>query len=312
MIAAAARTRAAAVLVAVLLPVFALAACSSGRDGPADLCAPPGVDSATALPANLDTAAAATAEDKYTTPNTLLLNDIDTDRLGLGKPGTLTVGSLSDGPPSTCVNSHDVFTGSDNALLRAVAAKLGLQVEFVGTDFAGLLAQVAGHRFDVGSSSITTTDARRDLVGFTNGYDFGYFALAVPNGSAIKGFSDLNSSVRVGVVQGTVQDDYVTNTLGLDPVKFPDYNTAYANLKTGQIDAWVAPSQTQAVIIEPGDPVSVVQNTFSLNNFVAWAVPKDDQPLIDALNSGLDAVIADGTWSRLYSDWVPRALPAGW
>ena len=26
----------------------------------------------------------------------------------------------------------------------------------------------------------------------------------------------------------------------------------------------------------------------------------------------VDAVIADGTWARLYSDWVPRALPPGW
>jgi polar amino acid transport system substrate-binding protein len=26
----------------------------------------------------------------------------------------------------------------------------------------------------------------------------------------------------------------------------------------------------------------------------------------------LDAVIADGTWSQLYTDWVPRSLPAGW
>src|SRR5690349_25029582 len=42
------------------------------------------------------------------------------------------------------------------------------------------------------------------------------------------------------------------------------------------------------------------------------AVAKENQPLIDALNSGLDAVIADGTWARLYSDWVPRALPPGW
>ena len=45
---------------------------------------------------------------------------------------------------------------------------------------------------------------------------------------------------------------------------------------------------------------------------MAWAVAKENQPLIDALNSGLDAIIADGTWARLYSDWVPRALPPGW
>ncbi len=314
MTAAASRSRAAAVLLVLLLPVLILVGCSSSRNasGPTDLCAPPGVDSASALPANLDTAAATAAEDKYTTPNTLPPSAIDTSKLRLVKPGTLTVGTLSDAPPSVCVNSQNVFTGFDNELLRAVAAKLGLQVEFVGTEFAGLLAQVAGHRFDVGSSSITTTDARRELVGFTNGYDFGYFALVVPNGSAIRGFSDLNPSVRIGVVQGTVQDDYVVNTLGLDPVKFPDFNTAYANLKTGQIDAWVAPSQQAQGAIAPGDPASIVQNTFSLNNFVGWAAAKDNLPLIDALNSGLDAVIADGTWARLYSEWVPRELPAGW
>ncbi len=39
---------------------------------------------------------------------------------------------------------------------------------------------------------------------------------------------------------------------------------------------------------------------------MAYAVAKENRPLIDALNAGLDAVIADGTWSRLYTDWVPR------
>ncbi len=240
------------------------------------------------------------------------LESIDTSKLGLIKPGVLTVGTLSDAPPSICVNSDGVFTGYDNEVLKAIGEKLGLEVQFVGTEFAGLLAQVAGHRFDVGSSSITTTDERRNLVGFTNGYDFGYFSLVVPNGSPITGFADLNASTRIGVVQGTVQDDYVVNTLNLDPVKFPDYNTAYANLKTGQIDAWVAPSQQAEGAIAPGDATSIVENTFSVNNFVGWAVAKENQPLIDALNSGLDAVIADGTWAELYTEWVPRELPEGW
>jgi polar amino acid transport system substrate-binding protein len=64
--------------------------------------------------------------------------------------------------------------------------------------------------------------------------------------------------------------------------------------------------------VQPGDPAEIIENTFSLDNFVAWAVAEENQPLIDALNSGLDAIIADGTWARLYSDWVPRALPPGW
>ena len=45
---------------------------------------------------------------------------------------------------------------------------------------------------------------------------------------------------------------------------------------------------------------------------MAYAVAKDNKPLVDALNSGLDAVIADGTWAKLYCQWVPRTLPPGW
>ncbi len=154
----------------------------------------------------------------------------------------LTVGTLSDAPPTICINSTGQFTGFDNELLRAIADKLGLQVNFVGTDFSGLLAQVASRRFDVGSSSINATDARRRTVGFTNGYDFGYFSLVVPPGSPITRFGDLAAGQRIGVVQGTVEEAYVVDTLHLQPVKYPDFTTVYASLKTRQIDAWVAPA----------------------------------------------------------------------
>lgn len=278
----------------------------------ADQCAPPGVESASALPTNLAAAAKGPDEDKYTTATVQPLTSVNRDALGLITPGTLTVGTLSDAPPSICIDSKGQFTGFDNELLRAIADKLGLKISFVGTEFSGLLAQVAARRFDVGSSSITTTDARRRTVGFTNGYDFGYFSLVVPSGSPITGFQQLGPGQRIGVVQGTVQEAYLVDTLHLEPVKFPDYNTVYASLKTRQIDAWVAPSQQAVGTVKPGDPAQIVENTFSLDNFVAYAVANENKPLIDALNSGLDAVIADGTWSKLYSEWVPRALPPGW
>lgn len=302
--------RSAALLTTVLILLGLVLAAPAGAD--VDQCAPPGVDSASALPTNLAAAATGPGADKYTTASVVPLDTIRPENLGLGTPGVLTVGTLSDAPPSICINSAGQFTGFDNELLRAIADKLGLRINFVGTDFSGLLAQTASRRFDVASSSITTTDARRRTVGFTNGYDFGYFSLVVPSGSPITGFDRLAAGQRIGVVQGTVQEAYVIDTLHLQPVKFPDYNTVYASLKTRQIDAWVAPSQQASGTVQPGDPAQIIENTFSLDNFVAWAVAKENRPLIDALNSGLDAVIADGTWARLYSDWVPRALPPGW
>src|SRR6478735_12654475 len=256
--------------------------------------------------------------DKYTTKDVTPLDKIDKSKLGLISDGTLTVGTLSDAPPNIYIDQSGKFTGYDNELLRAIADKLGLKVEFKSTGFASLLAQVQNKQFDLGSSSISTTDARRKTVGFTNGYDFGYMAVVAKKDSKVNGFADLKEGVRIGVVQGTVQDDYVTNTLGLEPVRFPDYNTVYANVKSGQVDAWVAPSQQAEGQVKSGDGTKIAEKVVNTQNFTAYAVNKDNKPLIDALNAGLDAVIADGTWTKLTAQWYtdrPTAkeqTPQGW
>jgi polar amino acid transport system substrate-binding protein len=275
-------------------------------------CAPPGLDHASALPKDLTQTHGVGLDDDRATTTVEPLSAVNIGALGLGTPGVLTVGTLSDAPPNVCVEPGGEFTGFDNQLLHAIADKLGLRLRFFATDFSGLLAQAASRRFDVGSAAIKATDARRRTVAFTNGYDFGYYSLVVPMGSVITKFSDLAAGQRIGVVQGTVEEAYVVDSLHLQPVKYPGFATLYASLKARQLDAWVAPATLASTVVRPGDPVMLVANAFSQGNFVAYAVAKDNQPLVDALNSGLDAVIADGTWAKLYCQWVPRALPPGW
>jgi polar amino acid transport system substrate-binding protein len=301
-------------LTATILMLCGLALVAPAAPAVADRnqCAPPGLDSASVLPKDLTENRGVGEDDDDTTATVEPLNAVNIGALGLSTPGVLTVGTLSDAPPNVCVDPAGEFSGFDNQLLHAIADKLGLRLRFFATDFSGLLAQVASRRFDVGSANIKATDARRRTVAFTNGYDFGYYSLAVPAGSAITKFSDLAAGQRIGVVQGTVEESYVVDVLHLQPVKYPGFATLYANLKARQIDAWVAPATLASTIIRPGDPVVLVANTFSPGNFVAYAVAKDNQPLVDALNSGLDAIIADGTWAKLYCQWVPRSLPPGW
>src|ERR1700733_5933766 len=299
-----------AALLATVLLTYSLAPVAPAS-ADTTLCKLSGQDGAVALPRKLATANRP-QENKYTTADVEPLSSVNVDALGLRTPRTLTVGTQPGGPPTSCLNTAGRYTGYDNELLRAIAAKLRLHVVFVGTDFSVLLAQVATRRFDVGSSSIMATDARRRTVGFTNGYDFGYLSLIVPSGSSIDSFDELGPGQRIGVVQGTVEEAYVVDTLHVQPVKFPDFTTVYTSVKTHQIDAWVAPAMEATNVMRPGDTAAIVDYTFGLGNYVAYAVAKDNQPLIAALNSGLDAVIADGTWSQLYTDWVPRPLPPGW
>ncbi|MEU8264614.1 ABC transporter substrate-binding protein [Micromonospora sp. NPDC048999] len=227
---------------------------------------------------------------------------------GLLQPGVLRAGTLTDAPPNIYLKDGK-FTGFDNDLLTAAAAKVGLKVEFVGTDFSALLSQVNNRKFDVGSSSITITEARKKTVDFGNGYDFGYFGLDVPAGSSITSFDQLDGK-RVVVVQGTVQDDYATGR-GLDPVRVPDYNGALNQLKAGTADAWIAPAEIGDKSAEDSNgKIKVAAKQLSPAP-TAYAFAKGNDKLREALNKGLDEVIADGTWSQLQAQYYPgRPIPA--
>jgi len=231
------------------------------------------------------------------------------DPYGLQQAGTLRVGTLTDAPPNVYLKNGK-FTGFDNDLFSAVASKLGLKVQFVGTDFSALLAEVKNKQFDLGSSSITITGARKKTVAFTNGYDFGYFGLDVPAGSDIKAFDQLKGK-RVTVVQGTVQDDYATK-LGLDPIRVPDYNGALNQLKAGTAQAWVAPAEIgEKSAKESGGKVLLVAKQIS-SAPTAFAIAHGNPVFLKALNSALDAVIKDGTWTKLQDQYYPgRPIPSG-
>lgn len=227
---------------------------------------------------------------------------------GLQQAGVLRAGTLTDAPPNVFLKDGK-FTGFDNDLLTAVAGKLGLKVEFVGTEFSSLLAQVKTRKFDVGSSSISITEARKKTVDFTNKYDFGFLGLDVPNGSSITSFDQL-AGKRVTVVQGTVQDDYATRS-NLNPVRVPDYNAALNQLKTGTADAWITPAEIgEKTAADSGGKVLSVAKQLDPGG-MAYAVAPGNDKLRAALDKAIDEVVADGTWAKLQQQYYPgREIPA--
>ncbi|WP_405060976.1 ABC transporter substrate-binding protein [Kribbella sp. NBC_01505] len=229
--------------------------------------------------------------------------------LGLLKAGTLRIGTLTDAPPNVYVKDGK-FTGFDNDLITAVAAKLNLKPEFVGTDFSALLSQVNSGQYDLGSSSITITEARKKTVAFSNGYDFGYLGLNTTKTSGITKFDQL-AGKRVVVVQGTVQDDYATSK-NLDPVRVPNYNAAVGQLKAGTADAWISPAEIgEKMAKEQGGGVVILAAKELSSAPTAYAVAKSNDKLREAVNKALDEVIADGTWTKLVEQYYPgRAVPA--
>jgi polar amino acid transport system substrate-binding protein len=216
---------------------------------------------------------------------------------------TLRVGTLGDAPPSIYLENGR-FTGYDNELLRDIAKREGFEVEFVGTEFSGLLAGVATGKFDIGSSTISSTEARKKTVAFSNGYNTGFTTVVTAKGANLKDIATL-SGKRLGVVQGSVQDEFAGKVTGAQVVRFPDYNAGFAQLKNGTLDGWVVPQDIGQKYLDqnPAVPLELGYTVEDKDTPSAFAVAKKNTDLLKKLNDGLAKAIADGTVARIYAQF---------
>jgi polar amino acid transport system substrate-binding protein len=231
----------------------------------------------------------------------------DTGGDGGGGGGTLRVGTLSDSKPNA-YQEDGRFTGFDNELLKAIAEKQGLELEFVATDFSALLGQVANGSFDIGSSAISQTDERKKTVAFSDPYNFQSLGIEAPEGSPVTDENTLAGN-RIGVVQGTVSDTWLAeNAPTAQAVRFPNDAAALSALKTGAIDGAVFDLATAETYAEE-NPDAKLKVVHSINTDLphGYAFAQDDTELVDKVNAGLAQVIEDGTWERLHQRFTPSA-----
>ncbi|WP_410604817.1 ABC transporter substrate-binding protein [Amycolatopsis sp. lyj-90] len=225
--------------------------------------------------------------------------------------GTLRVGTLSDSKPNA-YQENGVFTGFDNELLKAIAANQNLKLEFVSTEFATLLSQVATGRFDIGSSGISQTDERRKTVDFSMPYNYQSLGIEAREGAGITDEKSL-AGKRIGVVQGTVSDSWLAaNAPDAQAVRFPQDAATLAALKTGAIDGAIF-DQATAEDYAAKNPDAKLKVVKAITTTIphGFAVKKGNTELAGKINAGLKAVIADGTWERVHQRFEPNApVPA--
>jgi polar amino acid transport system substrate-binding protein len=224
---------------------------------------------------------------------------------------TLRVGTLSDSKPNAYQENGN-FTGFDNELLKAIAQKEGLQLQFVATDFSALLGQVANGTFDIGSSAISQTEARKKTVDFSAPYN--YQSLGI-EAKETAGITDENSLAgkRIGVVQGTVSDTWLgSNAPTAQAVRFPNDAAALSALKTGAVDGAVF-DQVTAEDYAKNNPDAKLKVAKAITTTIphGFAFKKGNTDLINKINDGLKKVIADGTWVKVHDQFEPTApVPA--
>ncbi|GAB7536541.1 substrate-binding periplasmic protein [Burkholderia sp. 22PA0099] len=229
------------------------------------------------------------------------------DDLGTLTPGQLIAGVDANNKPYSYVDNGQM-TGFDVELLRAIGAKLGLKVEFRAQDFAGMLPGVANRQLDVAAGSISITTERLKMVDFSEGYLTGLLSVATLPGSPIT--SDIASvkGKRIGVIQGTIEDTYSDTYIpGAQVVRFPNLNAGFLQLRSKYIDGYFI-DKTLAVGLQAKYPQMNLQDKLDIsavNLPAGFPMRKGNAKLEAAVNQAINALVADGTWLKLYKQFNP-------
>ena len=216
--------------------------------------------------------------------------------------GKLTMATNAAFPPYEMTTDAGEFEGIDVDTAKAIAEKLGLELQIDDMDFDAALLSVQQGKADIVMAGVTVTDERKAVMDFSDSYATGIQSIIVPNDSDIASPDDL-AGKKIGTQRGTTGYLYCSDDFGEDAVVAYDSGlTAVQALNNGQVDAVVidnAPAQ-EFVAANPG--LKVLDTSYAEEDY-AIGVAKGSA-LEDAVNKALEELKADGTLQAIVDKYI--------
>lgn len=216
------------------------------------------------------------------------------------KSGTLIVASEGKFAPFNFVDAGKL-AGFEIDIANAVAAKMGLKVEWKTMGFDGLLVGLQQDRWDMVIASHGVTEERAKAVTFADPH-YCTGGVIISKDGALKTARDLTGKV-VGVQTGTTYYDNAKKLPVKDVKNFPQDNSARAALETGHVDAWVTDKFVGKASLAATPGTSLKMGDFLFTEKIAAAVSKGNTGLVTAVDKALAAMMADGTYAAISKKW---------
>ena len=216
--------------------------------------------------------------------------------------GKLTMATNAAFPPYEMTTDAGEFEGIDVDTAKAIAEKLGLELQIDDMDFDAALLSVQQGKADIVMAGVTVTDERKAVMDFSDSYATGIQSIIVPKGSDIASPDDL-AGKKIGTQRGTTGYIYCSDDFGDENVvAYDDGLTAVQALNNGQVDAVVidnAPAQ-EFVAANPG--LKVLDTSYAEEDY-AIGMAKGSA-LEDAVNKALEELKADGTLQAIVDKYI--------
>ena len=215
--------------------------------------------------------------------------------------GTLIVALEGAWQPWSFHDTSDTLVGYDVEVSRAIAEKLGVEPEYVESDWDSLFAGLDAGRYDLVCNGVEVTEERAKTYDFTTPYGYIHTALAVKkDNDTITRFEDLKGKTTANSLASTymeLAESYGATVQGIDTLE-----ETIQLLTAGRIDATLNADVSfyDYLNVHPDADFKIVAQTEEASH-VAIPLRKGEASasLLEAINAAIDALRADGTLTEI-------------
>ena len=150
--------------------------------------------------------------------------------------GEITVAMEGTWAPWTYHDEDDNLVGYDVEVARAIAGKLGVEVNYVEGEWDGLLAGLDAGRYDVMVNGVNVDEERQEKYDFSAPYAANRVAVIVSgDNDSIQSMEDLEGKNTANTITSTYAK--LAQQYGAEVTAVDDLNQTFELLLTGRIDA---------------------------------------------------------------------------
>lgn len=220
--------------------------------------------------------------------------------------GKITVGMSVDYAPYEFFIMEDgskKMVGMDLSIMEEVAKDLGVDFEIKEMEFSSICEAISTGMIDLGVSGLSPDEERKLLVDFSDIYFEAEQGILInkKSTSSIKSIDDLKG-LKVGAQNGSIQGTIAQSIEGADVKLLPEVPTLIQDLLAGNLDAVIVELPVADIQSTINSNLAVVENKINDNSGggSAIALPKSQEPLLEAINSTIKRLVDDGKIQEFY------------
>ncbi|WP_077619419.1 amino acid ABC transporter substrate-binding protein [Bacillus sinesaloumensis] len=217
--------------------------------------------------------------------------------------GVLTVGTEGTYPPFTFHNADNKLTGYDVEVIKEVAKRMNLEVEFMETQWDSMFAGLNSKRFDLIANQVGINEDRLANYEFSEPYTYSSAVLVVPKEeNDITAFEHLEG--RKAAQSLTSNYGAIAEQNGAEIVGVEGLAQSIELIKQGRAEATVNDKLAVLDYIKSqGDEEIKIAAESDDHSEMAFTFNKGNSDLVKAINEQLAAMKEDGTLTKISQEW---------